>query len=358
MIKVAYIINYIAHNGPSNVVLNIIKHLPSDVFEVSLITLFSGNDRKIVEGLCQNGIVVIECKKLSRKACLVGQTGEVNEYIARGNYDVVHSHGIIPDIVVARINTPAQKVSTIHNNMFEDYILTYGELVGRIMISMHMWALKRMNVCVCCSLAVLDVMKARLHNAICIRNGIDQPSCTCLISRGELGIPEKAFVAVYIGKLSIGKNVLALLHNFSKVHKADEYLMVIGTGVEEVRCKRAADDHVLLLGYQENVSDYLKIADAYLSASVTEGFSVAALEALSNGLMLLLSDIPSHREMLSVPEEYIGEVFENCDFAQKLTAIRAACFESKREMRIDVCNKYFSGKDMAQKYEKLYQTWA
>ncbi len=39
MIKLAYVINYITNNGPSRVVLDIIKYLNKEKFDISLITL-------------------------------------------------------------------------------------------------------------------------------------------------------------------------------------------------------------------------------------------------------------------------------------------------------------------------------
>ena len=76
MIRIAYVINYIVKNGPSSVVLNIINNLDREKYDVSLITLFSGNDSEVVAQLKDKGISVYECTTLSRMKCLLGQNKE------------------------------------------------------------------------------------------------------------------------------------------------------------------------------------------------------------------------------------------------------------------------------------------
>lgn len=44
MIRIAYVINYIVKNGPSSVVLNLIDNLDRLEYDISLITLFEGNN--------------------------------------------------------------------------------------------------------------------------------------------------------------------------------------------------------------------------------------------------------------------------------------------------------------------------
>ena len=66
MIRIAYVINYIVKNGPSSVVLNLIDNLDRLEYDIALITLFEGNDSEVVSTLQNNGVVVYECKTLSR----------------------------------------------------------------------------------------------------------------------------------------------------------------------------------------------------------------------------------------------------------------------------------------------------
>ena len=51
MIRIAYVINYIVKNGPSSVVLNLIDNLNRLEYDIALITLFEGNNAKVVSAL-------------------------------------------------------------------------------------------------------------------------------------------------------------------------------------------------------------------------------------------------------------------------------------------------------------------
>lgn len=165
MIRIAYVINYIVKNGPSSVVLNIINNLDREKYDVSLITLFSGNNPEVIEYLKSNGVSVYECATLSRMKCLLGQCKEFDDTVKKGHYDILHTHGLIPDIVSSRLNTPVRKITTIHNNMYEDYLDTYGYAKSRIFIALHMAALKKLDECVCCS-------KSKLFEPEMFTNGV------------------------------------------------------------------------------------------------------------------------------------------------------------------------------------------
>lgn len=353
MIRIAYVINYIVKNGPSSVVLNIINNLDREKYDVSLITLFSGNDSEVVAQLKDKGISVYECTTLSRMKCLLVQNKEFADTVEKGCFDILHTHGIIPDILSSRLRTTAKQITTIHNNMYEDYLDTYGYAKSRIFIALHMAALKRLDECVCCSKSVYDVMKQHLLNASFIRNGIEPAQAHSVVTREEVDVPEDARVFLYAGVLNSRKNVAWLIDNFVQYHEKDEYLLVLGNGEKEAECKAKADDHVRMLGFQTDPIAYMNISDVYVSASKSEGFSISVLEALSCGLGLLLSDIPSHREVVEMGQDvYLGETFPPENFAMKLNALRERK-TNKAEIRAFQERK-LSVKTMTLQYAGLY----
>lgn len=323
MLKVGFVTNYIVRNGPGNVILNLISNLDDARYEISLITLFEGNDTYVVKNLRNKGVRVYECVTLNRTMCILSRAAEFEEIVQRENFDVIHSHGFIGDILSSRLNLPVKRITTIHNNMYEDYLDTYGYAKSRIFIALHMAALKKLDECVCCSKSVYDVMKQHLPNVSFIRNGIEPTHAHSVVTRAEVNVPEDARVFLYAGVLNSGKNIVWLIENFVQCHENDEYLLVLGSGEKEAECKAKADDHIRMLGFQTDPIAYMNISDVYVSASKSEGFSISVLEALSCGLGLLLSDIPSHREVVEMGQDvYLGEVFSLDNFKFKLDALR------------------------------------
>lgn len=354
MKRVAYVINYIVKNGPSSVVLNLINNLDRSEYDISLITLFEGNNAEVVSALRNNGVTVYECSTLSRMKCLLGQSKEFSDIVDKGHFDILHTHGIIPDVLSSRLHTAAKRITTIHNNMYEDYLDSYGYAKSRIFIALHLAALKKLDVCVCCSRSVYDVMKRRLPNASFIRNGIKPVQAHSVITRAEVDVPEDACVFLYAGVLNSGKNIVWLIDNFVQYHEDDEYLLVLGKGEKEAECKAKADDHVRMLGFQTDPIAYMNISDVYVSASKSEGFSISVLEALSCGLGLFLSDILSHCEVVEMGQDvYLGETFSPDDFEVKLKALRERKINKSAIKAFQ--EKELSAKSMAAGYQKRYE---
>lgn len=136
-------------------------------------------------------------------------------------------------------------------------------------------------------------------------------------------------------------------------HEGDEYLLVLGKGEKEAECKAKADDHVRMLGFQTDPIAYMNISDVYVSASKSEGFSISVLEALSCGLGLFLSDIPSHCEVVEMGQDvYLGETFSPDDFEVKLDALR-----KKKIDKVEISafqEKELSAKEMTKQYGNFY----
>lgn len=354
MVRVAYGINYLGKNGPSHVVLDLINNLDKNKYDISVITLFPGNDSETIMRLRSSGVTVYECTGLSRMKCLTGHEKEFTEIIEKGKFDVLHTHGIIPDVLSSRLKFPLKKVTTLHNNMYEDYLDTYGYVKSRIFIAVHLAALKKFDECVCCSESIYQVMRLKLANVSYIRNGIETVIPHTVVTRKNVNIPEDARVFLFAGELNSRKNIVGLIEDFVSCHNVDEYLMVLGKGEKESECKAKIDDHVRLLGFQANPLAFMNIADVYVSASKTEGFSISILEALSCGLGLFLSDIPSHEEVVQMGRDiYLGETYQRTTFKTKMELIRKKVLNKKEIAAFQ--KKYLSAGKMAVEYSKKYE---
>jgi glycosyltransferase involved in cell wall biosynthesis len=111
------------------------------------------------------------------------------------------------------------------------------------------------------------------------------------------------------GVLDVRKNVLLAIQacgNFSLHHNPQKILLVIaGSGpllsryrlyVEEKQIK-----NVIFLGWQDSLADLYASCQLVVHPSLHEGVSNSLLEAIADGLPILASNCPEHKELLANP---------------------------------------------------------
>jgi glycosyltransferase involved in cell wall biosynthesis len=111
-----------------------------------------------------------------------------------------------------------------------------------------------------------------------------------------------------VGRLDANKDHAFLVRLLPDLLAAlpDARLFLLGVGPEETALRRLAcalglADRVVLLGWRENVADYLRRADVFLIASHYESFSNATVEALACGTPVVVT-----RASAALPEVLAG----------------------------------------------------
>lgn len=229
-------------------------------------------------------------------------------------YDVVHSHGIRPDLYIfknkQRKEINSLFVSTLHNYVFEDlryeYNIIIAELFGRLWIH---W-LKRHNIIIAsCKDSLRYYSKwipiERLTYAYNTRY-LDR---TKEISSDDLE-DIKRFKA---GSILIGANSLLtdrkgidiLLNAMPAL--IGYKLLVVGDGKSrnslEILAKRLKiESRCLFIGYKQDAYRYLAEYDIFAIPSRSEGFPLALLEAAAYTVPTVASDIPVMQEAFSSDE--------------------------------------------------------
>ena len=111
-------------------------------------------------------------------------------------------------------------------------------------------------------------------------------------------------VILYVGRFSIEKNLPATIEALRQtVAAVDARIVLCGEGPlrDEVVAAVAAaglTDRVLMPGFVSNVWSWMKRAAVLVAAGWFEGNPNAVLEAIACGCPVVVSDIPSHRELL------------------------------------------------------------
>jgi len=184
-----------------------------------------------------------------------------------------------------------------------------------------------------------------------------------LTTRSELGLSEKDFVILNVGSLSKEKGQEKIL-DVARALRGEiprAKFVVAGSGRLRARMEKRArelgiEDRVRFLGFREDVSRLMRLADVFLFPSESEGLGTSLLEAMAAGLPVVASRTGGISEV--VAEGVTGLLVEAHDVGAMSEAIirLAGNSELAREMGAkarDVARNY-SFEHSCDAHEELY----
>lgn len=148
-----------------------------------------------------------------------------------------------------------------------------------------------------------------------IKNGVNIDDYTAIGQdsksqlRENLGLPQNKFIVGHTGRFAEAKNHYFLLNVAKELVDSDAsfYFVLIGNDTDKLKAnvdQLGITNNVLLLGYRNNIPEYLKAFDMFFFPSVTEGQPNALIEAMICGLPIATSNIPPIVECL--PKDRLG----------------------------------------------------
>lgn len=223
--------------------------------------------------------------------------------VKKENVQVIHAHWIIPQGLIAVLykvifNRKVKILATIHGSDFWSFNNICGKYLKKFIIS-------RVDCLTVVSKAIkteVESMTSRKNVFVCPM-GVDtnkfNPACRDLSLRRELGI-EKEFL-LFVGSCVEQKGVRYLVEAMTEI--CYEYpkckLVMIGKGglIEEMKDmvkKDNLENNVCFLGYVEHskLPKYFATADIFILPSLSEGYSVVVMEALSSGTPTIVTALP------------------------------------------------------------------
>ncbi len=221
-------------------------------------------------------------------------------------YDVVHTHSShVGVFYLAATLFKSRKVApraifTLHNS-FSAYKARHKLLL----IPVFLFSAK----VVCCGQASYDSVP-RLYrwlarDRLCrISNGVNLDRVDEVVRRERETRGDDQFSLLTVGRLIEVKNPFVLLESLRESDDRESRLTFIGEGhlrddLSKWIRKFNFHDRVKLTGLipREQVYRHLLGSDVFVSTSRVEGMPIAVLEAMACRCPVILSDIPSHREV-------------------------------------------------------------
>ena len=222
--------------------------------------------------------------------------------------DIVHSHNFVPNYQAALALVPrprAALVNTCHN-------------MGSRLVQPRLRLLYRLSLARTACVAgvgqqVADNLVAqglaRAERVSAVRNGVPLPPAADAAGRAEartrLGLPADALVVGCVGRLVALKNHRLLLDQVPTLARAFPrlHVLLLGDGPERAALERQAQalgiaGRIHFAGSRSDVQRLLPAMDVFALPSLTEGLSIALLEACAAGLAVLASDVGGNPEIV------------------------------------------------------------
>lgn len=298
--KIAYIVPSLANKGPIVVVRDLVRLMTQNGHECVVLYF---DDIKEISMECQ-------CERIPFKK---------RDFI---EYDIVHSHGLRPDLFIFLFKPMRSKtkfITTVHNYVYRDFYFQYNKIISLIVGSFWMLTLKRHDKIITLS---KDAMRyyLKIHSSRVLSYAYN----TCIINNVSLTPEEKTVVSEFKkGKKLIGINALLTDRKgvdqiIKALPKLPQYkLFIVGDGKSRSQLENLVENlnlsnRVLFAGYIRDAKRFIPYYDIYAMPSRSEGMPISLLEAVVLKKPVLLSNISVFKELFEEDEVSFFEL-DNID---------------------------------------------
>jgi glycosyltransferase involved in cell wall biosynthesis len=359
--KILYIISNLTRCGPVNILYGIIRHIDKEKFEINILTLSKETEKSMLGDFSKLDVKIynIDLSRIGMQ--LYGKT-KLKKIVKHINPDIIHTHGIRADVYSSKYIT-SNIFTTIHNYPHKDYVMAYGNVLGKWMVKKQVQVINKITNPIACSESIsIEMEKLFDCKMDYIKNGINIQKFKKVSNsqkkyvKDKLGIDFNKKIIISVGRLTDVKNPIKIIKSFIESKISGEYMLImLGDGKLREECQKYSNENVLILGEVSNVNDYLNISDIFISASKSEGLPNAVLEAMAAQVMVILSDISPHKEIIE-EETKSGILFnlEKNELVNILNNINKLDLESRGKKCREIVEKNFSDEVMSNKYQQKY----
>jgi glycosyltransferase involved in cell wall biosynthesis len=276
---------------------------------------------------------------------------------------VVHVQGIGPALATPLLRLLGLRVIVTHHG--EDYnrekwgwvarnVLRFGEALGM------RFAHKRIAI----SRSIEKLIAAKYGKSCeVIPNGVvfpDLPSQSDKVI--ELGLEPHRYVLT-VGRLVPEKRQMDLLRAFSDAELGDWKLAIVGSidhrnkYADLLASEAAVAENVVMAGFQsgETLRQLYAHAGLFVLPSSHEGLPIVLLEALSYGVPVLVSDIPSNLEVVDDDAARVFKMGDIAELSAKISALSGLKLDAaEREAIRRDCACRFDWTEIARKTSAAY----
>ena len=169
------------------------------------------------------------------------------------------------------------------------------------------WMYRQYSAIACPSQAIADSLAQwapRVHVRICVipnAIAIERFAAASAADKRQIVGEGDPPVILFTARLQPQKDHVTLFHALKQIGGA--HLLLAGDGELRPRLMRLAQElglssRIHFLGRRDDIPQLLKMADVYAHSSHSEGFGIAALEAMAAGVPVVVSNLPGLAEVV------------------------------------------------------------
>ena len=318
--KVLFLIRDLGHGGAEKVLVNLVNHMDRAKFDITVMTLFDeGVNKKFL------------APHIKYKTCFKKSFPANSHFLKLFSPELLHTIFIKDeyDIEIAYLEGPSARViSGCKNNKTKLVSWIHIEFES-IKAAAGAFRSKReaercynsFDKIIGVSRKVISDFTDKLNISTKTNVLYNTNNTSDILTKSkestELKFSDSNFNWCGVGRLIPHKKFDRLLRIQKKLLESypNTHLYILGTGSHENELKQLCIENniehsVTFLGYQENPYKFVAKCDLFACASLKEGFSTAATEALIVGTPVCTVEVAGMKEMLGENNEY-GIVTEN-----------------------------------------------
>ncbi|SDS79310.1 Glycosyltransferase involved in cell wall bisynthesis [Gillisia sp. Hel1_33_143] len=181
--------------------------------------------------------------------------------------------------------------------------------------------------------------------------------------KNDLGIGQNIKVFLNVARLSKGKGQIELIKAFKNLSdkESDVILLLAGEGklkgeLRELILSLNLENDVILLGYRNDVSNLLEIADYFIFPSFFEGLSGALIEAILSKTPCIISNIPENMECFPENTSLNFKLGNIEDLSLKMEeALTLKNWNQKTNLAYAYALQNFDINKVCEKYDRFYE---
>lgn len=263
------------------------------------------------------------------------------------SYDYIHSHCLKPNILIGVLSFfgffNSTLITTVHTDIYLDLM---DKLPFGTQIISNVWrkAILRNNIILCLNEENRKVISRgdliandKIH---IIPNGINEIITNNVKDRDFISFVSDSD-SIILGAACVLRKVkrIDVILRILKQHSNLKFILV-GDGPELNNLKKLIDyykieNQVLLLGFKENPNDYISYVDIAVFPSLSEGFPLSLIEAMSLGIPCITSKIPAFEYFFKDEIERFTSIDEIYDLIMKIYSKRKTYSYKVREKYIN-----------------------